>query len=86
MITTNLILQLFTVMAQYQTIKLREAAITLSFLRPAVDAYRVSTNHEDDEATMNCLTEMRSTDKFEARHLRFLPFSLSCDTINPQPI
>ena len=32
--------------------------ICLTFLRPAVDTYRVSTNHEDEEATIESLAEM----------------------------
>jgi len=32
--------------------------ICLLFLRPAVDAFRVSTNHEDDDSTVDSLTEM----------------------------
>ena len=38
--------------------KVREALITLFFLRPAVDAYRVSTNVQDVEAAVEPLTEM----------------------------
>jgi len=38
--------------------KLKEVLITLSFLCPAVDAYRVSTNHEDEDATVDSLNEM----------------------------
>jgi len=36
----------------------KEALITMAFLRPAVDAYRVSTNHEDEEANFDQLSEM----------------------------
>ena len=32
--------------------------ISFLFLRPAVDAYRVSTNHEDEGATVDSLSEM----------------------------
>jgi len=39
-------------------VKLKEMVITLFFLRPAVDAYRVSTNHEGEDTTMDSLTEM----------------------------
>jgi len=51
MLATNMIVQLLVILAQYKskslTIKFREALICLSFLRPAVDAYRVSTNHKE---------------------------------------
>jgi len=39
-------------------VKMKETLISLLFLRPAVDAYRVSTNHEDEEAVMESLTIM----------------------------
>ena len=62
MISVNMIIQLLIVMGQYKkkswNVKLKEMAITLLFLRPAVDAYRVSTNHDDDEATFNPMIEM----------------------------
>ena len=62
MISTNLVIQLLIVFAQYQkkrwTVKLKEALITLLFLRPTVDAYRVGTNVEDEEATVDTLSEM----------------------------
>ena len=62
MISTNLIIQLLIVLGQYQkkrwTVKLKEALITLLFLRPTVDAYRVGTNVEDEEATVDTLSEM----------------------------
>ena len=55
MISTNMVLQILIVIGQYNKkswkVKLREAMICLLFLRPAVDAYRVSTNHEDRELT-----------------------------------
>jgi len=54
MIALNLIFQLLIVSLQEKKktigVKLKEAFITLTFLRPAVDAYRVSTNVEDSEA------------------------------------
>ena len=40
------------------SVKLEEALITIFFLRPAVDAYRVSTNHEDSETTTDSLSEL----------------------------
>jgi len=36
----------------------KEALITMAFLRPAVDVYRISANHEDEEASIDQLTEM----------------------------
>ena len=62
MISANLAIQLLIVLAVYQkkkwTVKLKEALITLLFLRPTVDAYRVGTNVEDEEATVDTLSEM----------------------------
>ena len=39
-------------------VKLKEMLICLSFLRPTVDAYRISTNHEDDERDVDLLNEI----------------------------
>ena len=39
-------------------VQLKEVLVCLFFLRPAMDAYRVSTNHEDDGATVDSLTEI----------------------------
>ena len=62
MISANLFIQLLIVLGQYQkkrwTVKLKEVMITLLFLRPVVDAYRISTNYDDGEATIDPLTEM----------------------------
>ena len=62
MITINMVLQLLLVLAQYKKkswqVKATEMLVSLFFLRPAVDAFRVSTNHEDEEATIDPLTEM----------------------------
>jgi len=62
MISISMISQLLVAMATYQkkslSVKIREALICLFFLRPAVDAYRVSTNHQDDEASLDPLSEM----------------------------
>ena len=62
MISVNLFIQILVVLAQYQkkrwAVKLKEALITLLFLRPIVDAYRISTNYNDFESTMDPLTEM----------------------------
>ena len=62
MISANLAIQLLIVLAQHQkkrwTVKLKEALITLLFLRPIIDAFRISTNHDDEEATIDPLAEM----------------------------
>ena len=62
MISANLGIQLLIVLGQYQkkrwTVKFKEALITLFFLRPIVDAFRISTNHVDEEATINPLAEL----------------------------
>jgi len=62
MLLGNIIVQLITVYTQYRRkswlVIGKEVLITMTFLRPAVDAYRVSTNHEDKEASMDPLTEM----------------------------
>jgi len=55
MISTNLVMQIIVVLGQYKkksfTFKLKEVLITLLMLRPVVDAYQVSTNHKDEDAT-----------------------------------
>ena len=62
MISVNTVVQLIIVMAQYRkkrwTVKLKEALITLFFLRPIVDAYRISTNYKDPQLTFEILPEM----------------------------
>ena len=62
MITSNMVIQLLFVLAQYKKkswrVKAKEMLISLFFLRPAVDAFRVSTNHEDEETAIDPLTEM----------------------------
>jgi len=62
MIATNLGIQILVILAQYKNKswkrKFWEIIITLTFLRPIVDAYRVSTNHEDEEATVDQLSEL----------------------------
>ena len=49
MVSMSMFMQLQSAMVTYAKeswgVKLREYLITLSFLRPAVDAYRISTNH-----------------------------------------
>ena len=62
MISTNMMIQIISVLGIYQKKswgeKLKEVMICLLFLRTAVDAFRVSTNHEDEEATIDSLSEM----------------------------
>ena len=62
MITSNMAIQLLLVLAQYKKkswrVKATEMLVTLFFLRPAVDAFRVSTNHENAEAAFDPLSEM----------------------------
>ena len=62
MVGLSMIYQLVIAWSQYQKhsrlVKLKEILITLFFLRPAVDAYRVSTNHVDDKCYMDPLTEV----------------------------
>jgi len=54
--------QILIVWGQYKKknikVKLQEVLITLLFLRPAVDAYRVSTNYVDEETTIDPMLEM----------------------------
>ena len=61
-VSMSMFCQLAGVMGMYAKkswgVKLREYLITLLFLRPAVDAYRISTNHVDDECGVDPLTEM----------------------------
>jgi len=62
MVSINMLTQVLGVLGNYQKhpwqTKLKEILICLTFLRPAVDAYRVSTNHEDKMATVNPFQEM----------------------------
>jgi len=62
MVSINMLGQILTVLANYQNhpwqTKLKEILICLTFLRPAVDAYRVSTNHVDKLSLSNPLQEM----------------------------
>ena len=64
MISVNLFIQILIVLAQYQkkrwTVMLKEAFITLLFLRPIVDAYRISTTspYRSEETTFDSLSEM----------------------------
>ena len=62
MISANLAIQLLIVIGQCQkkrwTVKLKETLITLLFLRPIVDAYRISTNYDDEKTLIDPLAEM----------------------------
>ena len=62
MLSINMVVQILSVLSTYQKhpwqTKLKEILICLTFLRPAVDAYRVSTNHEDKMTNVNPLQEM----------------------------
>ena len=62
MITINMVVQLLLVLVQYKKkswrVKDKEMLISLFFLRPAVDAFRVSTNHKDKEANVDPLMEL----------------------------
>ena len=62
MISINTFIQLVGVLAVYnkkgwKTV-LKELFITMLFLRPFVDAWRVHNKHDDSETTVNPLTEM----------------------------
>ena len=62
MLLFTMTLQVLSVFVQYWNkswrVFVREILITALFMRPAVDAYRVSTNHEDKEANMDQLSEL----------------------------
>ena len=64
MISINMMMQLFMVSLQVKkkswNEKLKEVMITLFFLRPAVDAYRVSTNYQNDDGVFDPFVEVRS--------------------------
>ena len=58
MITANLVIQIVTIFVitypkKSLLVKLRETLISMLFLRPAVDAYRVSTNHKDEDTSVD---------------------------------
>jgi len=61
-IATNLAIQITFATAQYQkksfSVKTKEALICIFFLRPVVDAYRVSTSDKDDELAVSRLSEL----------------------------
>jgi len=62
MIGSNMAVQLLITYMQNKKkskwVILREFAFVVTFLKPAVDAYRVATGHEDDEAALRPLVEM----------------------------
>jgi len=62
MIVLNLFCQLLVVYAQYRRKSwssiFKEILITISFIRPAVDAYRVRTNFRDPETSFDSLSEV----------------------------
>ena len=63
MISINMFFQLFWVSLQYEkrswSVKLREGMICLFFLRPAADAYRVSTNYQSEDGAVDPFREVR---------------------------
>ena len=75
MVSLSMFFQLMGVLGTYRKkswdVKLKETLICLLFLRPAVDAYRVSTNHQDGELTIDPSDEMIFNKVFE----------LSCESI-----
>ena len=62
MVVTNILIQMSIVHAQNKKTSARkmlmEAMISLSFLRPAVDAYRVCMNHKDSDSAVDSLDLM----------------------------
>ena len=62
MIATNMAIQIIVVLAQSKKkswhVKVKEVLICLFFLRPVVDAHRISTNYENSEAALEPLDEM----------------------------
>ena len=83
MIATNMGLQIVCVLTQYKKkswkVKVKEVLICLFFLRPAVDAYRVSTNYKDNEVTADPLAEM-ITNKVRNRGESFEHQNIGADT------
>ena len=74
MIAFNFFCQLVYVIVNYlnkgATVLLKEVLISLLFLRPAVDAYRVSTNLEDHDAPCDPLTWMMYNKCYEVRGIK----------------
>ena len=73
MILTNTFIQLLVVAVQCKKkswkVKIRELFVTLLFLRPAVDAYRVSTNYEEEKSSLDPLYEMIVNKGIEVREI-----------------
>ena len=69
MIIMNMSLQILMVLAVYQLkswrVKLRESLICLLFLRPAVDAYRVSSSYSDNDTAADALWEVSTSKKYD---------------------
>ena len=82
MVSMSMLVQVLTVLANYQKhpwpTKLKEILICLTFLRPAVDAYRVSTNHEDKIANFDPLQEMMSNKCAEVSAIERLEGNFGC--------
>jgi len=64
MVMTSLFFQILLVLGQNskksRSVKLRELFFVVTFLKPAVDAYRVATGYEDSQLSMSSLQEMVS--------------------------
>jgi len=62
MIIMNVLLQLVVTVTQNKkkswAVIFRETLITMSFIRPAVDGYKVSLGHEDEDNTFDVLSEL----------------------------
>jgi len=63
MVSLSMLAQLVTTLGQYKSKgllrRVTEVLITILFLRPAADAYRVATNHADDENTVDAARTSR---------------------------
>jgi len=72
MCATSMFTQIINVLGFYAKkswgIRLKEILICLTLLRPAVDAYRISTNREDDENTVDPLAEVSTFQLVPATH------------------
>jgi len=73
MLILNTLLQLGIVVLQTSkkgwNVKLKETLITVFFMRSAVDAFRVSTGHHDDNALFNPLYAMIVNKGIEVREM-----------------
>jgi len=62
LLSTNTVIQMLTVLAFYQKKdwkrKIKELIITVLFLRPFVDCYRVKVNAKDEEKALGAVDEM----------------------------